>query len=103
MLAITWRPSPSTRGRRSKRPSRSTIRDTALVAGAALPMAMPRSAVFRARASFTPSPVMATTCPRDCSACTIAFFWSGLTRPNTSCSAITAASSPGSSGRVRPS
>ena len=34
---------------------------TALVAGAALPIAIPRSASLMASASFTPSPVIATT------------------------------------------
>ena len=41
------------------------------------------SASFSASASFTPSPVMATTCPLDCSAPTIARFCCGVTRPNT--------------------
>ena len=47
---------------------------TALVAGAALPIAIPRSASLMASASFTPSPVIATTCSPACNASTIAFF-----------------------------
>ena len=48
---------------------------TARVAAAPLPIAIPRSASFSASASFTPSPVIATTCPRRCSAFTMARFW----------------------------
>ena len=38
-------------------------------------MAMPMSASLSASTSLTPSPVMATTWPRDCSAPTMARFW----------------------------
>ena len=54
--------------------------------GQPLPMATPMSASFSARASFTPSPVIATTCPRNCSAPTIALFCCGVTRPKALCS-----------------
>ena len=47
------------------------------------PMAQPMSAAFRAGASFTPSPVMATTCPRFCQARTIRSLCSGVTRAKT--------------------
>ena len=46
-------------------------------------MATPMSAAFSAGASFTPSPVMATTCPRDLRALTIASLCSGETRAKT--------------------
>ena len=64
-------------------------------------MAMPRSASLRASTSLTPSPVMATVCPRAWRAFTIACFWRGATRPKTACSSIRAPSSPGSPGRSR--
>ena len=48
-------------------------------------MATPMSASFSASASFTPSPVIATTWPFDCNAATIARFCCGVTRPNTEC------------------
>ena len=43
-------------------------------------MAMPMSAALSAGASFTPSPVIATTSPRACSAATIRSLCSGATR-----------------------
>jgi hypothetical protein len=43
-------------------------------------MATPMSAVFSAGASLTPSPVIATTTPRRCSASTMRSLCSGLTR-----------------------
>ncbi len=43
------------------------------------PMAMPRSAVARAGASFTPSPVMATRSPLSCSSLTLSALRSGGT------------------------
>ena len=43
-------------------------------------MATPMFAAFRAGASFTPSPVMATSSPRALSACTSFSFCSGTTR-----------------------
>ena len=47
------------------------------------PMAMPISAFFRAGASLTPSPVIATTWPSALRACTIRSLCSGATRANT--------------------
>ena len=44
------------------------------------PMATPMSAVLRAGASFTPSPVIATMWPSSCSASTIRSLWAGATR-----------------------
>ena len=49
----------------------------------AIPIATPMSARFRAGASLTPSPVMATTSPCSCSASTIRSLCSGLTRGRT--------------------
>ena len=41
------------------------------------PIATPTSARASAGASFTPSPVIATTAPRACSASTMRSFWAG--------------------------
>ncbi len=46
----------------------------------AMPIATPMSAVFSAGASFTPSPVIATTSPAPCRDRTIRSLCSGLTR-----------------------
>mmetsp|Transcript_11108 Transcript_11108/g.34197 ORF Transcript_11108/g.34197 Transcript_11108/m.34197 type:complete len:207 (-) Transcript_11108:945-1565(-) len=46
----------------------------------ATPMATPTSAAFRAGASFTPSPVMATTAPAFLNTRTTASLWRGETR-----------------------
>nr|CAO86540.1 unnamed protein product [Microcystis aeruginosa PCC 7806] len=46
----------------------------------AIPMAMPISACFKAGASFTPSPVIATNLPFFCKARTIVNLCSGETR-----------------------
>ena len=56
------------------------------------------SASFSASTSFTPSPVIATTCPRDWSASTIARFCCGVTRPKIACVSSTSASSSPPSG-----
>ena len=45
-----------------------------------MPMAMPMSAFFNAGASFTPSPVIATTAPFRRNASTMRSLCSGLTR-----------------------
>ena len=47
------------------------------------PMATPMSAALRAGASFTPSPVMATTSPLPRRALTMRSLWKGETRANT--------------------
>ena len=64
MLAITRRPSATTPGSVANLPSSSTSCATARVAAAPEPMATPMSASLSASASFTPSPVIATTWPR---------------------------------------
>ena len=61
--------------------SSNTICATARDAELPDPIATPMSASLSASTSLTPSPVIATVWPRDCSACTIARFWSGRTRP----------------------
>ena len=67
------------------------------------PMAMPMSAALSAGASFTPSPVIATTCPSACSARTIASFCSGSMRANTRAPATALRSiSPSSTRSSRP-
>jgi len=108
MFAITRRPCATTSGRVAKRLSRRTSRATALVAPAADPIAMPRSASLSARASFTPSPVIATVCPSRWRALTMDRFCSGVTRPKAESSrnAAARASSDSSSapeGRSRAS
>ena len=44
-----------------------------------IPIAQPMSAAFNAGASFTPSPVIATTWTNDCHALTILILFSGDT------------------------
>ncbi len=102
-LAMTRRPSPNTGGRLPKSESSSTTGATARLTGAPDPMATPRSASLRASTSLTPSPVMATVCPRACNARTIACFCCGPTRPKTPVVSIMSASSSGSSGSSRAS
>ena len=64
-----------------KSSSPSTMSAASLAAAVPLrPIATPMSACRSAGASLTPSPVMATTSPRDCSACTSRSLCSGATR-----------------------
>ena len=63
--------------------------------------AMPTSACFRAGASFTPSPVMPTIWPRDCSSLTILNLCSGNTSAKPSASSIRSPSwRPPSSSKI---
>ncbi len=62
-----------------------------------MPIATPMSACLRAGASFTPSPVIATTCPRACRAFTRRSFCSGATRAKT---AVRSATSGRSSSEI---
>src|SRR5271165_4624487 len=57
--------------------------------------AVPQSACFRAGASLTPSPVMATRWPRACSALTIAYLCSGKTRAKPSARSMASAMAGG--------
>ena len=78
----------------AKLSSAKTISAASFVASVPLmPIAMPTSARVRAGASLTPSPVIATTSPRDCRARTMRILCSGLVRANTSTSCTTFASS----------
>jgi len=63
-------------------------------------MAMPMSAFFSAGASFTPSPVMATTWPSDWSDSTMRSFWSGVTRANTDARVTVSARAASSIGSI---
>ena len=68
----------------AKLSSASTMSQASLATSVpVMPIAMPILAVFRAGASLTPSPVMATTCPRLLSAFTILSFCSGSIRAKT--------------------
>ncbi len=91
MLPMTRRPSATTEGRVEKLLFNRTIWATALVASEPEPMLTPMSASLRARTSLTPSPVIATVWPRDCSAPTMSRFCCGVTRPNTAFSSRTSA------------
>ena len=53
-----------------------------------IPIAQPISAAFKAGESFTPSPVIATTCPFSCHALTILTLCSGATLAYTEYSSI---------------
>ena len=83
--------------------SSNTIWATARDAELPEPIATPMSASLSASTSLTPSPVIATVWPRDCSACTMARFWSGRTRPKVVYSSSVSASSSGWSGSLRAS
>ncbi len=83
MFPITRRPSATTEGNVAKLLLSSTICATARVASDPDPIETPMSASLRASTSFTPSPVIATVCPRDCNAATMSRFCCGVTRPNT--------------------
>ena len=77
----------------AKLSSASTISAASFVASVPLmPIAMPTLARVSAGASFTPSPVIATTSPCACSARTMRILCSGLVRAYTSTSRTTALS-----------
>ena len=74
----------------AKLSSASTMSAASLAASVPFwPMATPTSARLSAGASLTPSPVIATTWPSSCSACTRRSLCSGLARANTSTSIAT--------------
>lgn len=80
-LSNTPRPSSTAASMDAKLSSVSTISDASLATSVpVIPIAVPISARFKAGASFTPSPVIATTCAEDCRACTRRSFCSGVTR-----------------------
>ena len=78
------------------RPGAVRIRGAASRAASVAPLtAMPQSACFKAGASFTPSPVMATMWPRDCKAFTISYLCCGNTRAKPSAVSTARATSTG--------
>ena len=83
MLLMTRRPSATTDGMEAKSEFISTRSE--ICAATSLPEAMAtlQSASFKAKTSFTPSPVMATVCLFSWRAWTSSFFWLGFTRPKT--------------------
>ena len=83
-LSNTPRPSSTAASMVAKSSSVRTISAASLATSVpARPMATPMSALRSAGASLTPSPVMATTSPRDWNASTNRSFCSGETRANT--------------------
>jgi hypothetical protein len=81
MFAKIARPSSTAATMEAKLSSARIMSATAFATSVpVIPIAMPMSADFRAGASLTPSPVMATTAPWRCSAFTIRSLRSGLTR-----------------------
>ena len=82
-LLMERRPSATTAGMEAKSLSTSTISATFRAASDPAAIATEQSASFKARTSFTPSPVMATMCPRRLSARTSSRFCCGVTRPKT--------------------
>ena len=79
------RPSRTAAAIEAKLSSASTNSAASLAASLPFrPMAIPASARLSAGASFTPSPVIATVRPRDCSAVTRRSLWAGEVRAKTS-------------------
>ena len=97
-LSYTARPARTASAMVAKLSSASTISAASFAASLPLPpIAMPTSARFRAGASLTPSPVIATTAPSACRACTRRSLCSGLVRAKTSdditrCRSVTSSS-----------
>ena len=85
MLSKTPRPSSTAATMVAKLSSVRVIAAASFVTSVPVsPIAMPMSAFFRAGASFTPSPVMATTCWFACRAATTRSLCAGETRAYTS-------------------
>ena len=81
ILSKIPRPSSTALTIEAKLSSVRTMSDTSLVTSVpVMPMAMPMSAALMAGASLTPSPVIATICPRDFQACTTRSLCSAETR-----------------------
>ncbi len=74
----------------AKLSSERIMRPAFLATSVPVPMAMPMSAALIAGASFTPSPVMATTWPCFLSVSTRSTLCSGATRPTTPMSSMRA-------------
>ena len=93
ILSYTVRPSRTAATMEAKLSSASTRSAASLAASLPVwPMAMPASARLSAGASLTPSPVIATVRPCDCSAFTSRSLWAGEVRANTSVSRMRPAS-----------
>ena len=81
MLSKMPRPSSTALTIDAKLSSVSTMSEASLVTSVPVtPMAMPMSAALTAGASLTPSPVIATTCPRAFQARTTRSLCSAVTR-----------------------
>ena len=80
---ITRRPSATTLGIEPKLESSNTKWLTLRAASEPLAKAIEQSASFKAKMSFTPSPVIATVFPNSFKVITNNFFCAGETRPNT--------------------
>ena len=81
MLLKTMRPSSTAATMVAKLSSSSVTAAASLLTSVPeMPIAMPTSAFFRAGASFTPSPVIATTSPRRCHAAITRNLSAGETR-----------------------
>ena len=82
-------------------PGAVSTRSAAARAASVAPLtAIPTSACLRAGASLTPSPVMATRCPRSCRALTMAYLCSGKTWAKPSALSIRSATSDDRWSRV---
>ena len=98
MFAKIARPSSTAATIEAKLSSASTMSAASFETSVpVIPIATPMSAFFRAGASLTPSPVMATTAPDRRSASTIRSLCSGFTRAYTETSATVRASASGAS------
>ncbi len=81
MLAKMERPSSTAATMEAKSSSASTMSAAPFATSVpVMPIATPMSEAFKAGASFTPSPVMATISPRPCSASMMRSLCSGATR-----------------------
>ena len=92
-LSKTFRPCSTARMIVAKLSSERIIRLAFLATWVPEPIAMPMSAALIAGASFTPSPVIATTSPFFLSVSTSSTLCSGATRPTTPMSSIRASRS----------
>ena len=81
MLLITLLPSATTEVKTLKLESNKTNWEIFFAASEPLAIAIEQSALFKARMSLTPSPVIATHLPASFKAITSASFWSGETLP----------------------
>mmetsp|Transcript_10395 Transcript_10395/g.33012 ORF Transcript_10395/g.33012 Transcript_10395/m.33012 type:complete len:237 (-) Transcript_10395:1933-2643(-) len=106
MLSYTERPHLTACTMEENLSSRMTMSDASLATSVpVMPMATPMSASLSAGASFTPSPVMATTSPSSLSSRTSFCLWMGSARENTRApmpDSTSSCSSWGSAKKSRP-